>query len=75
MTLPQLSEALKHLAAWIDWERESLEDFHRYAHMFGGAPGSNVFTFVLEDALRHRGMMLQQFRAEKKSWRMEGIDR
>jgi hypothetical protein len=43
-----------------------IEDFHRYGHVFGASPGANVFTFVLEDALRHRGMTLAQFRPPAK---------
>jgi hypothetical protein len=62
MNLKELGEALKELAAYIEWERESIEDFHRYGHTFGASPGSNVFTFVLQDALRQRGMTLDQFR-------------
>jgi hypothetical protein len=65
MNLKELSQALKELAAYIEWERESIEDFHRYGYMFDATPGSNVFTFVLEDALRHRGITLEQFRAMK----------
>jgi hypothetical protein len=67
MNLRELSDALHQIVTYIDWERESLEDFHGYAHMFHGMPGANVFTFVLEDALRHRGMTLEQFRTARKS--------
>lgn len=63
MNLMELHEALKELGRFIKWEWETIEDFHAYGHRFGGSPGSNVFTFVLEDALRHRGMTLEQFRA------------
>lgn len=57
-----LAEALKEAARWAEWDMESLEDFHAYAHMFDGQPGDNVYTFVLRDALRERGLTLQQFR-------------
>jgi hypothetical protein len=64
MNLLELKDALGQLADFIAWERETLEDFHRYAHRFGGRPGSNVFQFALEDALRYRGVTLEQFRTE-----------
>ena len=64
MNLRELTEALKELTAYIEWERETIDAFHRYAHRFGGSPGSNVFMFVLEDALRWRGMTLEQFQVK-----------
>lgn len=65
-TIKELIDALRpaeEILQWLRWERESLEDFHAYARTFHGTPGSNVFTFVLEDALRQRGLTLEQFRA------------
>ena len=72
MNLREIAEAMEQALDWLKWERESLEEFHAYAHMFGGQPGSNVFTFVLEDALRHRGRTLAQFRTEVAARRQKG---
>ena len=66
MTLSEMLKALKQMGTWIEWERDSLEDFHKYAQKFGGSPGSNVFDFAFKDALAHRGMTLEQFRAEMR---------
>jgi hypothetical protein len=60
-----LAEASADITRWLTWELESLEDFHRYAQLFGGKPGGNVYTFVLEDALRSQGLTLAQFRDGK----------
>lgn len=64
MNTRELSEAITELQNWLNWNRDSLGDFHRYAHRFKGTPGSNVFTFVLQDALRYRGLTLEQFQSE-----------
>jgi hypothetical protein len=66
MSIKQLIAALKEAVKWAEWERESLEDFHAYAHRFGGKPGGNVYMFTLRDALAMRGMTLDQFRAMRQ---------
>ena len=66
MNLKQIAEALKEAAKWAEWELESINDFHEYAQRFGGTPGGNVFTYVLRDALRFRGLTLEQFREMRR---------
>lgn len=67
MNAKQMAKMLHQASLWAERESEVLDDFHAYAHMFGGEPGSNVFLFVLEDALRHRnGLTLEEFRAKWK---------
>lgn len=61
-----MSKVLRQASQLVQWESEVLDDFHAYSHMFGGEPGSNVFEHVLVDALRHRGLTLERFRAEWK---------
>lgn len=63
MSARQLAAALRIAANWAEWEAESLDDFHAYAQKFLYPPGGNVFQMVLEDALRYRGLTLDQFRA------------
>lgn len=65
-TLRDIRDAMLDAAQWMDWEIELMDDFHKYSHKFGGTPGSNVFEFVLRDALLHHGLSLEQFRAESK---------
>lgn len=62
MTLKELRQALDEISRWLDWDTEMINDFHTYAQRFGGDPGSNVYTFVLTEALRGRGLTLEQFR-------------
>jgi len=64
MNLRELLTATKEISRYIEWELETLEDFHRYAHRFGGTPGGNVYKFALEDALLSRGMTLEQLRKD-----------
>ena len=61
VTIRQLIVAHQEVLKWLEWERDSIERFHAYAQMFGCAPGRNVYEFVLEDALRHRGYPPTQF--------------
>ena len=72
MTLKEMQKFIKELGTWIEWERESLDDFHAFAHRFGGSPGSNVFQFALKEALAHHGMTLKQFRAERLEAERQG---
>ena len=65
MTIKDVAAALTQASDYFNWEHQYLDDFHRYAHKFGGEPGGNVLHFLLEDALRLRGLTLEQFRAEK----------
>lgn len=60
-----LADSARTIAKWLEWERESLEDFHAYAQKFGGKPGANVYEFALRDALVARGLTLEQFRSER----------
>ena len=64
MSMKQLEQAAKEIALWIEWERQMINDFHAYAHRFGGTPGKNVYEFVLRDALRLQGLTLEQFRQQ-----------
>ncbi len=61
MTISELRRASIQITSYLLWNAESLERFHEYAQMFGGRPGGDVYTLVLEDALRARGLTLQQF--------------
>lgn len=63
MTLKELRQALDEISRWLDWDKETINDFHAYAQRFGGVPGSNVYTFVLTEALKGRGLTLEQFKA------------
>lgn len=67
MTMRQLEEALKQLGDWLEWERETINDFHAFGQRFGFQPGSNVFEGVLREALAHRGLTLEQFHASVNS--------
>lgn len=64
MTIKELKVALAEISRWLDWDTETINDFHAYAQRFDGKPGSNVYTFVLTEALRGRGLTLEQFRQE-----------
>lgn len=64
-TLRDLRDLFSDNAGWIESEIETIEDFHHFGHEFGATPGSNVFEFVLLDALRHRGMTLEQLREKR----------
>ena len=64
MTIPELRKANEEIGRFLLWESETLQWFHRYAQKFGCDPAANVFKFALEDALRHRGLTLEQFMAE-----------
>ena len=66
MTLKQLQQAAKEILTYIEWDREVINDFHTYAQRFGGTPGGNVYMFALRDALRGRGLTLEQLREEVK---------
>ena len=74
LNVRQLAAALRTAADWATWERDSLEDFHAYAHRFGCAAGINVYQFVLEDALRHRGLTLDQLRLDAEAVAPTGGD-
>jgi transcriptional regulator with XRE-family HTH domain len=62
-SIRSLATAARTIAKWLEWDREVIEDFHAYAHRFGGSPGGNVYEFVLREALSNRGLTLEQFRA------------
>jgi hypothetical protein len=66
MNIPEIAQAMRQAAQFFDWEREFIGDFHEYAQMFGGDPGCNVFEFALKDALKSRGLTLEQFREKAK---------
>jgi hypothetical protein len=61
----ELIAAMKQVQVWLEFEHDSLELFHAYSHRFGATPGTDVFMFVLKDALAHRGMTLEQLKAER----------
>ena len=64
-TLRDLRDMMLDAAGWMEWEIETIEDFHHFGHEFGASPGSNVFQFVLLEALRHRGMTLKELCARR----------
>jgi hypothetical protein len=64
--ISDLKSAMIAMAELLDWEQETINDFHLYAHRFGASPGCNVFDFALRDALAQRGITLEQLRAEAK---------
>lgn len=64
--LRDLHNMMLDAAAWMEWEIETIEDFHHFAYEFGACPGSNVFQFVLLDALRHRGVTLEELRVKRE---------
>ena len=57
---------LRLLADIMEWQQATIDDFHAYAHRFGGTPGGDVYEFVIRDALRLRGTTLEKLREE---WR------
>jgi hypothetical protein len=67
MKMKELAERLREVASYIDWESEVIDDAHLYAQRFGASAGSNVFEFVLQDALRYRGETLERMRAAGKT--------
>lgn len=67
-TLRDLRNLFLDNSHWIDDEIAMVEDVHHYAHEFGASPGSNVFEFLLKDALAHHDMTIAQLR-EKWSGR------
>lgn len=60
----QLAEASDQITTWLRWEQESLSDFHAYGQAFGVA-GNDVYSLVLADALRFRGLTLEQLRGKQ----------
>lgn len=62
MNMKQMSEAAIEIARWLDWDRSVIDDFHRYAQRFNASLGCNVYEFALRDALRLRGLTLEQLR-------------
>jgi hypothetical protein len=66
MTLSEAAKTLRQVAEWIDWDIESINLIHGYAHEFGAKPGSNVFLFLLTDALERRGITMEQFQEMRK---------
>lgn len=71
MTMRELAQAAKQIAEYIEWDGGMINDFHKYAQHFKCTLGGNVYEFVLRDALRSRGMTLEQFR-ELRSEAQEG---
>jgi hypothetical protein len=66
VTTRELQKALETAVRWVKWDREVIDDFHEYAHRFGGQPGANVYTFALRQALASHGLTLEQFRRDYK---------
>jgi hypothetical protein len=64
MKTSEVISALTQVVRVLESEVEVIDGFHNYAQKFGGSPGGNVFGFVLEDALRLRGITLEEFNAE-----------
>jgi hypothetical protein len=64
-TMQDIEDSLEGLLRWVQWDRGSIELFHAYAQRFNpNGAGSNVLLFALEDALRSRGLTLEQFTRE-----------
>jgi hypothetical protein len=61
----QVAAALRIATRWVEQSLAAVDDFQNYSQRFGGTPGGNVFLFALHDALAHRGLTLDQFRAEQ----------
>lgn len=65
MTLKQLQSAAAQIAQYLDWSAETINNAHAYCQKFHqGRAGSNVYALILEDALRSRGITLEQFISE-----------
>jgi hypothetical protein len=60
-SIKYLAESAAEIEQWLSWEKESLELFHAYGQLLGCTPGGNVYMFVLEDALKGRGITMRQF--------------
>lgn len=66
MNLRTIRNALQAVDQLLEWEMDIVEDFHLFAHRFGAQPGSNVYEFVLHNALKFRGLTLEQLREAKR---------
>ena len=60
-TIKSLLESAHEISRWLEWESESLDDFHAYYLRFA-QPGESVYRLVLEDALKFRGIRLDELR-------------
>lgn len=65
MNIRELKEALYEAFRWAEHEEQTLQDLHDYALIFDCDVGSNIFEFVLRDALAYRGMTLELFRENR----------
>jgi hypothetical protein len=64
--LKDLLDASKEITKWLEWDLRVIDDAHRYCHRFhAGQASANVYTTILEDALRAHGLTLEQFRANE----------
>jgi hypothetical protein len=60
-------KALRTVALVLEQEHELMDDFHAYAHEFGGSVGCNVFELALRHALSKQGLTLEEFRRKRGS--------
>jgi hypothetical protein len=66
MSLKQLQQAAARISQYLDWDMETINETHAYCQRFHpGRAGSNVYALILEDALRSRGITIEQFRSER----------
>lgn len=63
MTVKELADATREIAQMLEYEAQTLEEYHAYAQMFELEPGSNIFEQVLADALAHRGSDIGELHA------------
>ena len=68
MNITELRRALVEIGRFLEWEQDLIDHYHAYARQFGCPAGGNIHKFVLEDALRFRGLSLQRFQTQVKGW-------
>jgi hypothetical protein len=66
VTIRDVVDTLRLAANILQNERATLDDFHAYAEKFGEANNPDAYLFVLTDALRLRGLTLEEFRESRK---------
>lgn len=61
-TNADIAATMRLVADVMEWQHGTIEDFQAYAHRYGGMAGDDVYRFVLDDALRLRGISLEELR-------------
>lgn len=65
MNIPEIRKSLKQLDMMLEHNADSINDLHLFAYRYGCKAGSNVYEFVLEQALLLKGQTLEGLREPK----------